>query len=138
MIIASYQLPNNQRTSLSLSKESKPPDMPALTNSIPARTRVPTTSISLNVQDWKAVWKQTHITHRVEEPEEWQKETVVGLAWGECRFALAPTGSGKSLTWGLMLNAIKLNGGNKFILVVAVTKAMQDDQVSLSSPAVSW
>ncbi|CAD6591345.1 MAG: ATP-dependent DNA helicase sgs1 [Tremellales sp. Tagirdzhanova-0007] len=37
-----------------------------------------------------------------------------------------------------MLNAIGLNGGEKLVLVVAVTKAMQDDQTSLPVSEVYW
>lgn len=82
---------------------------------------------------WERVWavgRQLFGLNEGQDFKAWQKQTVMGLARGECRFVIAPTGAGKSATWVLLLVAIIIFDLNKFIMVIAVTKAMQDDQVS--------
>ncbi|KAK4698882.1 hypothetical protein P7C70_g7386, partial [Phenoliferia sp. Uapishka_3] len=59
----------------------------------------------------------------------WQLKIAIGALSGRCQVGLAWTGGGKSCVWILMLLAYQLAKVSKFIVLIGVTKAQQDDQM---------
>lgn len=81
--------------------------------------------------DWDVVVEKWRTLTGHNEPEEWQLSAARNITLGRHAIVLAPTGRGKSTVWLLIILAALYKKQKGFILLIGVTKAMQEDQVNL-------
>ncbi|GAA5909917.1 hypothetical protein JCM6882_002049 [Rhodosporidiobolus microsporus] len=88
----------------------------------------PLAVVVLSSAKWDKVWDKTCRACNFPALQLWQKEVVQRLAAGENAIVAAGTGAGKSVVWTGLWLAMEEGKKKKMIILVAPTKALQDDQ----------
>jgi ATP-dependent helicase YprA (DUF1998 family) len=111
-----------------------PPPTPSRLTHIPVRpTPTPEPLLSLTDSEWESVQAEARQLYNISKLHDFQIDTAKGLMNGEKRILIAGTGAGKSIVWVLPALALQLKKQEGMIIIISVTKAMQDDQVSFDS-----